>query len=348
MLPVAQIVIASHDKTRFEVTCYSLSEVTDVYTSLFQKNIEHFVNASAMSYAELAEKIHSDRIEILVDTVGHGDGNKLPVLAYKPAPVQISGIGYANTTGLKTVDYFIADGLVDPPGLHDSLFTEKLLTLPSNFSYALREDVPVPQYAPCTKRNYFVFGTVCRYEDMNDDILKIWKQILDRVKNSAMLMRAPEFASNSTVDQIYDRMKKLGFNMDQILFRPATPNYMAEMTHLDVILDPYPKVGTNLTLDALYMGVPVVSLFSNRRSTRFGYSIMKNIGLEGTAIPIENAADYINRAVSLIADVPALDAIHKNLRAAVANSQNIRPKNFVANLENQFAQILEGKTGNEN
>ena len=340
--------IASHDKTRFEVTCYSLSEVTDVYTGLFQKNIEHFVNASAMSYAELAEKIHSDRIEILVDTVGHGDGNKLPVLAYKPAPVQISGIGYANTTGLKTVDYFIADGLVDPPGLHDSLFTEKLLTLPSNFSYALREDVPVPQYAPCTKRNYFVFGTVCRYEDMNDDILKIWKQILDRVKNSAMLMRAPEFASNSTVDQIYDRMKKLGFNMDQILFRPATPNYMAEMTHLDVILDPYPKVGTNLTLDALYMGVPVVSLFSNRRSTRFGYSIMKNIGLEGTAIPIENAANYIDRAVSLIADVPALDAIHKNLRAAVANSQNIRPKNFVANLENQFAQILEGKTGNEN
>ena len=339
--------VASHDRSRFEVTCYSLSEVTDVYTALFQKNIEHFVDAHEMSYAELAEKIHSDRIEILVDLVGHGDGNKLPALAYKPAPIQISGVGYANTTGLKAVDYFLTDEIIDPPGAHDKFFTEKLLYQPSNFSYALREDVPVPQYAPCTRRNYFVFGTVCRYEDLNDDILNIWKQILERVKNSAMLMRAPEFSSNSTVDQAYERMKKLGFNMDQILFRPNTPNYMQEMTHLDVILDPYPYVATNLTLDALYMGVPVVTFYSDRRSTRFGFSITKNIGLEGVAIPVTSAQDYINRAVSLLADVPALDAIHKNLRTAVANSQKIRPKFYTKALEEKFVQILEGTAHNE-
>ncbi len=335
--------IASHDRNKFEITCYALNKNEDVYTNLFKNNVEHFVSVAGMNYAEIAEKIHSDKIDVLIDLAGHSARNALPVFAYKPAPVQISGVGYPATTGIKAIDYFITDEIVDPPNEHDKFFTEKLLYLPSQLCYAMREDVPVPQYAPCTKRNYFVFGTVCNYRDINDDILNVWKAILERVKNSAMLMRAPEFESNSTIDHAYNRMKKLGFNMDQILFRPAASNYMEEMTHLDVILDPYPKVGGSYTLDAMYMGVPVVSFYGERRDTRAGLSMLKQVGLEGLAVPINSAEDYIARAIGLISDVPALDILHKNLRAMVQKANNIRPKFYVKNLEDKIVQILNEK-----
>ncbi len=333
--------LVSHDKKKFEVTCYSLNETEDIYTKLFKSRVEHFEDVSRLNYAEIAEKIHNDKIDVLIDLAGHSAGNALPVLAYKPAPIQISGLGYMATTGMKTVDYFISDETIDPPNEHDKFFTEKLLYLPCQFSYAQREDVPTPKYAPCTKRDYVVFGTVCRYQKINDDILQIWKKILDRVPKSVLLMRAQEFASNSTIDQIYDRMKKIGINMDQVLFRPAVPNYMEEMMHLDIILDAYPYVGGSTTLDALYMGVPVVTFYGERRSTRFGLSILKSVGLSDLAV--NSVQDYIERAVGLASDVGALDAIHKNLRTMVKKSTPLNAKVYTKILEQKLEQIIAEK-----
>jgi len=339
--PITFGMIASHDKTKFEVTCYSLSEKEDIYKELFKRQVEKFVDVRNLSFAEIAEKIHNDKIDILVDLAGHSAENILPVFAYKPAPVQISsGIGYSFTSGLKTMDYFITDEILDPPGSHENFFTEKLLYMPSQFCYAMREDVPVPQYAPCTKRDYIVFGTICRWQDVNDDILKIWQKILARVPKSAMLIRAEEFVSNSAIDDAYERMKKIGFNMDQILFRPNTANYMEEMTHLDIILDPYPHVGKCLTFDALYMGVPVVTFYGERRSTRIGLTILKQLGLEGLAVPINSPQDYIERAVGLVSDIGTLDTLHKNLRTMIQKTMSIRPKRHCQLLEEKYLQIL--------
>ena len=335
--------IAAQDKTKFEVTCYSLTRFEDIYTNLFKKNAEHFVSVAGLNYAQIAEKIHNDQINILVDLDGHSEGNALPVFAYKPAPVQVSGIGYGFTTGLSAMDYFITDEIVDPPGTHENFFSEKLLTLPSQFCYALREDVPTPQYAPCTKRDYIVFGTVCRWREVNDDMLKIWLQILNRVKKSAMLIRAEEFVSNTAIDNAYERMKKIGFNMDQILFRPPAPNPMEELTHLDVILDPYPYVGRSTTFDALYMGVPVITFYGERRTTRAGLSILKQFGLEGLAIPINAQQDYVERAVGLVNDIGALDALHKNLRVMVQKAPNIRPRLYTHFINEKLVKALNEK-----
>ena len=244
---------------------------------------------------------------------------------------------------MKAVDYFITDEIVDPPGEHEKLFTEKLIYMPSQFCYAHRTDVPTPEYAPCTKRNYVVFGTICRYSKMNDDILNIWRQILERVPGSVLLMRAQEFASNTTTDQAYNRMKALGFNMDQVLFRPAVPDYMAELTHLDIILDSYPYVGGSTTFDALYMGVPVVTFFGERRSTRFGLSILENIGMGDLAT--NSVQEYIDRAVGLANDVEALDVLHKNLRTMIVKSENLDPKHYTKLLEQKFEKIF--RVGNE-
>ncbi|MBQ7704803.1 MAG: hypothetical protein IJT73_05165 [Selenomonadaceae bacterium] len=336
--------VAAHDKNKFEITCYSLAENEDNYTNLYKKQVEHFVSVKNLSFAEIAKKIHEDKIDVLIDLSGHSQGNALPVFAYKPAPIQVSGgIACSFTTGLKAMDYFITDGIVDPPNTHENFFTEKLLYAPSQFCYALREDVPTSQYAPMTKRDYAVFGAICRWQDINDDILKIWLEILKRVPKSALLIRAEEFASNTATDKAYEHMKNLGFNMDRVLFRPPAANNMEEMTHLDVVLDPYPYSGRTSTLDALYMGVPVVTFYGERRNTRTGASILKQFGLEGLAVPINNQQDYIERAVGLVNDVDALNALHKNLRTMVRNALNIRPQLYVRALESKFEQILNEK-----
>ena len=335
--------IASHDRNKFEITCYNLSETADNFTDFYKKVVDKFVDVKNLSYAELAEKIHNDKIDVLIDLAGHSAGNALPVFAYKPAPVQISCIGYMFTTGLKAMDYFITDEIVDPVGEHEKYFTEKLWYLPCQFAYAMREDVPVPQYAPATKRDYPVFGTVCSYQNINDELLKVWKQILDRVPNAVLLMRAPEFISNSMVDFAYEQMKRLGFDMNRVSFRPAFGDWMAELLHVDVILDSYPRSEDSTTFDALYMGVPIVSFYGDRRNTRSGLSIFKQFGIEALAVPFNTPQEYIDRAVGLVNDLSALDALHKNLRNMMKHPLSIRTRPYANAIEGKIVQALNEK-----
>lgn len=333
--------IASHDKTKFEVTCYNLSNKEDIYTNLFKKQVEHFVDVQEMDYDEIAERIHSERTDVLIDLGGHSPGNVLPVFAYRPAPLQLSGLCYVATTGTRNIDYFITDGVIDPLHEHERFFSERLLSMPSQYCYAQREDVPKPEYAPCTKRDYFVFGTMCNYSKITDKMLGVWKTILERKQDSVLLMRAEEFKSNSAVDVAYERMKKMGFNMDKVLFRPATNNYMEEMIHLDIILDSYPYVGGIITLDALYMGVPVISLYGDRRSTRFGLDILTQVGLQELAV--DSVDKYIEVAVGLANDIDTLDRLHKTIRGRVQDAGNLRPKVYTRLLEDTLPKLLQMK-----
>lgn len=333
--------VTSQDKNKFDVYCYSLNEKDDLYTNVIKNQIKNFVNVKNLSYFEFAQKIHDDEIDILVDLTGHSKGNMLPTLAYKPAPIQISGLGYSATTGMKEVDYFISDEIVDPPGSHEKYFTEKFLYLPCQFSYAQRTDVKTPVLAPCTKRGYVTFGTICDYSKINDNMLIIWKEILNRVPNSMLLMRAKEFESVSTMDHAYTRMKAMGFDMDKILLLSPVEEYLNEMLQLDIILDSYPYgMGINI-IDAVYMGVPVITLYSKRRSTRFGLSILKNLGVEHLAA--DNVQDYIDRAVGLANDMEAVDALHKSLRNILKQTKALNPSDYVKELESNFEKILAEK-----
>ena len=333
-------ITAAHNRKKFEVTCYNLNDKDDMYTNIFRDRIEHFISVKNLSYKELAEKIHNDKIDILVDLSGHSAGNALPTFAYKPAPIQISGIGYMATTGLQAMDYFITDEIVDPPGEHEKYFTEKLLYLPSQFCYAARTDVSTPDGAPCKKNNFVTYGTICRYSKINDDMLKIWKMILDKVPDAKFIMRAQEFTSISTIDQAYLRMKNLGFNMDQISLQPAVDNYLEVIKDVDLILDAYPYVGGSTTFDAIYMGVPVLTIYGERRSTRFGLSILKNIGMETLAV--NSVEDYISRAVAMSIETDTLDVLHKNLRNMLQNPNTaLNPIVYTKLLEQKFTSFLE-------
>jgi len=213
--------------------------------------------------------------------------------------------------------------------------------LPSQFCYAKNSDASKPESAPCVKNGYVTFGTICRYSKINDDMLNIWKMILERVPTAKLVMRAQEFASLQTVSQLYSRMKEIGFNMDNVSFFPAVDRYLEKIKDLDLILDAFPYVGGSTTLDAIYMGVPVLTLYSERRSTRFGLSILTNIGLKDLAV--NSVEDYINRAVGLASDTETLDVLHKNLRTMLEKSNPLNTYYYTKLLEQVYIDTLKKK-----
>ena len=330
--------ITCHDRSKFEITCYSKNKTNDEYTNLYKRGVEHFVDVSKLTGAELAKRIHDDEIDIAFDLAGHTGYNGLPALVYRPAPVQISGLGYMNTTGLKEIDYLLTDEVVDPPGEHENFFTEKFLYMPAQFSYARREDLPAAVGAPCVKNGYVTFGTICRYKKINDDILAIWTEILNRVPDAKLLMRAQEFISNRTQDALYAKMKSLGCDMERVIFRPAVHDYFRAISQVDIILDAYPYVGGATTLDALYMGVPVVNFYGERHSTRFCKSILTSIGLG--ELSVNSVEDYINIAVNLAKDTETLDLLHKNLRNMFLQSDALDPMKYCRLLEAKYVELL--------
>ncbi len=330
--------LSCYDRTRFEVTCYSLSAIEDGYTEAIRGQVNRFVSVVGKSYAEIAELIHADEIDVLVDLAGHSANSGLPVLAWKPAPVQISGLGYLATTGLDTVDYYLTDAIVDPVGEHDTCFTEKLLYLPSHFSYAARSDVSVPQAAPCLQNGYITFGVFNHYRKITDDMLRAWKNIMEQVPESRLLLKSQELGSDSLVDCAYQRMRAIGFDMERVQFEAATLDYMERYLDIDIALDTYPYNGGGTTLDALYMGVPVITRYGDRRNTRFGLSILTAVGIEDLA-----AADirvYIERAVSLAGDRDLLNLLHKNLRNMMLKSPIMQIEAYVRRFEAELQEIM--------
>ena len=333
--------ISCHDKSRFEIFCYSRNKTDDVYTEIFKKVVEHFVSVKGLSDEEIAQKIHDDEIDIAFDLAGHTGYNGLPALAYRPAPVQICGVGYMSTTGLKAIDYFITDEFLDPPNQNrEQYFSEKFLYMPCQFCYARPENISASEGAACVKNGYVTFGTICRYSKISDDMLAVWKEILDRVPDSKLIMRAQEFISNRTCDELYNRMKNLGCDVDRVNFIPAVSEaeYFKAISEIDIILDAFPYVGGVTTLDALYMGVPVINLFGERHSTRFGKSILESVGFGELSVATVN--EYIACAVGLASDFETLDLLHKNLRNLFLNSDALNPVKYCRLLEKKFEEIL--------
>jgi predicted O-linked N-acetylglucosamine transferase (SPINDLY family) len=332
--------LACYDKEQFSVTCYSLSSSVDNFTRHLKSVVDDWQDVSAKTYADIAQRIYEDEIDILVDLAGHSTGSGLPVLAYKPAPVQLSGLGYVDTTGLAAVDYFLTDRYVDPVGDNDSCFTEKLLRLPnSQFCYTGRSDVPAPQGTPCREKGFVVFASFNQYAKITDNMLKTWLEILRHTPNSQLLLKSQVFVSSSAITMAKKRLQRIGYDLSKVVFAPATDTYMTEYLDVDIALDTYPYPGGGTTCDALYMGVPVVTMYGRRHGSRFGYSILKNVGLEELAVEDESA--YINKAVALASDRDLLDALHKNLRGMMMKSPLMDEKNYLIQVEQLYKEIWQ-------
>jgi len=330
--------LATYDHDAFEVYVYSIGK-EDQYTRTFKTLVDKWQNLQGIVYEQIAATIYADAIDILFDLAGHTSNSGLPVLAYKPAPIQISGLGYMTTTGLQEVDYFLTDGYVDPPGLNEKYFVEELLRLTTQFCYTGEDNWPESIEAPCRKRGWVLFGVFNHFGKITDEILQAWKTILMRVPKSQLLIKGQVLGDHLTVERIYAEWENKGMPMDRIIFEPSSSDYMLRYLDVDIALDTYPYPGGGTTCDALYMGVPVISCYGERHSSRFGYSILCNIGLSELAAA--SIDEYIEKAVALANDGELLDMFHQKLRQFMKKSPLMDSVGYIQEVEAYYKEIWQ-------
>ena len=331
----AWALIRDLDKNFFETYCYSSVQKPDVITEHVKATVENWRDISKLEDAKAAQLIRDDEIDILFDLSGHTEGNRLRVAAYRPATVQISGIGFLVSTGLDCFDYFLSD---ETCAGDESYFTEKLLRLPSShFCYEPSKVLDISE-PPCIKNGYVTFGCFNQFGKITDSILVAWKKILDTVPNSRLLLKNHILKNDDGKNFVSDRLKIFGIDIARVELRGLTATHPADYNDVDIALDTFPYTGCVTTCEALYMGVPVVSLYGDRMGTRIGLSILKNIGLEGLAV--NSYDDYINLAVALAGDLELLKILRQNLRDMMKKSPLMDSKNYLREIETAFKKIL--------
>ena len=329
---------AAHNAAMFELYAYYLDERHDKFTQMLKPCFTVWRDVKNWSFAAVAKQVYADEIDVLVDLAGHTSGSGLPVLAYKPAPVQISGLGYMTTTGLNTVDYLIGDVYVDPPRKQpDTYLTEKPLRLTSLFCYTGQSNLPSATDAPCRSVGYVTFACFNQYHKITDEILLLWREILRLIPGSRLLLKNMSFEDEKIRHYARIRLTRLGFSGEQIRLETPSWEYMTDYLQTDIALDTYPYTGGGTTCDALYMGVPVVSLYGERRGSRFGLSILSAAGLGELAVT--SGDEYVKKAVALARDAEFLSALHRNLRQLMLRSSLMDTRHYIGEWENFLQKI---------
>ena len=324
------------DKNFFATYLYFSDKDSDVVTE-FLRSTTLWRDISDLTDFEAAEVIRNDEIDILVDLAGHTEGNRLRAASFCPASVQVSGIGYMNSTGLDCFDYFLSD--VYCAG-DETYFSEKLIRLPHThicYNSQLTKIEPA-ENPPCIRKGFVTFGTFNNYSKVTDTILVAWKKILDRVPKSRLLLKHKIFDTADGRDFVRKRLKRFGFDIKRVEMRGYTDKHALEYADMDVALDTFPYTGGVTTCEALWMGVPVVSLFGDRHGTRFGLSMLANVGLEELAVATVD--EYISRAVMLANDWELLGLLRRNLRNMMKKSPLMDDITYVRDVEKVFKQIL--------
>lgn len=329
---------------QFIVFCYALGR-TDAVTQKLRTRRTTWRDLRTYPPQAAAQRIVADKIDILVDLSGHSQDNALPIMAYRPAPVQVSGIGYTNTTGLRTVDYFLSDEVCMPSGdaLAESGFTEKILRLPhSHFCYAPEEIRTMPaegRDAPVRTNHYVTFGSFNNFAKVTDEILLLWRSILETVSDARLVIKGKICSIDSGIEIVKKRLAVVGCDLSRIEFRPYSPDYLEQYRDIDIALDTAPYNGGLTTCEALYMGVPVISLRGRTHGARFGASILTNAGVR--ELVVENGLNYVRRAVQLAESPSLIEAYHTGLRDNMKRSPLMDMKGYMRELEAAYQHIWQ-------
>lgn len=339
--PVAYFVyalLAHFDAARFSVYCYAVGQKDDEMTERLRRLPVAWRSLPGGDGAAAARAIRADGIDILVDLTGHTAGNCLPVLAFRPAPVQLSGIGYMGSTGLFCVDAFLSD-MHCALAARSPFFTEPLLRLPrTHFCYTPPHDFPsVAPAPPCEKNGFVTFGCFNNFAKVNDDVLRLWARVLDETNGARLLVKHKIFDSREGRRFALARMAACGIDARRLILRGFSRAYLAEYGDVDIALDPFPYTGGLTTVEALLMGVPVVTLAGARHGARFGVSLLKNAGLD--ALVADTADDYVRLAASLARDPALLKSLRTHLRAMVAASPLMDAKAYVRDVEAAYIEL---------
>ncbi len=271
--------LAAHDRKQFEIYCYSCVQVPDAFTSRCQNHADVWRAIGNLGDDKAADLIRNDRIDILVDLTMHMAGNRLLLFARKPAPVQATYLAYAGTTGLETIDYRITDPHLDPPGSSDENYAERSIRLAETYwCYEPPIDSLEMSPLPAAAKGFVTLGCLNNFCKITPETFLTWSRLLIAVPNSRLLLHA---TVGSHRDHLHKKLSDQGVDPNRLTFvdRLALPQYMQQYQSIDIGLDPFPYVGGTTTCDALWMGVPVVTLRGQTAISRGGASILTNIGI---------------------------------------------------------------------
>ncbi|WP_197532324.1 O-linked N-acetylglucosamine transferase family protein [Symmachiella macrocystis] len=337
--PVASFflpLLQQHDRTAVEVTCYSNFPRPDRMTAQIEAGADRWRDVRRWSDEQMVQAVVADEIDILVDLAGHTAHNRLQVFAQKPAPVQVSFLGYPNTTGLSTIDYRITDGITDPAGEARS-HSETLIPLPGPFCcYAPPKfDVEVCSL-PADRKGYVTFGSLHNLAKLNPHVVETWSAVLHRVPQSRLLI-ARSTLSRSSAARLSAEFVENGIASGRIDFRQLSTTeggYLRVYDEIDVILDAFPWSGHTTTCEALWMGVPVLTLRGNRHAGRMGASLLTHIGLHEWIA--ESREDYVSHAARLAAEVASLRRLRGSLRDQLLTSPVCDARRYATNIEEAY------------
>lgn len=338
LLPLLQ----NLNRDQFEVYCYSTVENPDAITARFQDLTDHWCDALGMDDWALASAIKQDTIYILVDLAGHTRGNRLPVFAIKPAPVQATWLGYPNTTGLKTMDYRLTDSVADPDD-SDDYYTEKLVRLSHGFlCFEPLTQMPEVSPLPALTNGYITFGCMNNFSKVTDEVLDLWQRLLKQIPGSRLLLKAKQLADEGVKDRVINFFQDHEIESSRLSLHgqmPSRDDHFAQYHHIDIALDPFPYNGTTTTCEALWMGVPVVCLNGDRHAGRVGASLMTHAGLP--QLIATDKDHYLSICKDLSGDFERLAQLRKCLRATLQGSDLCNSKQFTHDIEAVFHDMRQ-------
>ncbi len=313
--------LAQHDRSQVEIFCYAELAQGDATTARFRAMADHWRPTIGLDDAAVAEMIRRDRIDVLIDLAGHTAGNRLLAFARKPAPVQIEFmLGHGYTSGLSAMDAFLSDAALTPPGA-DPLFSERIICLP-RIPLAYLPPAGMPEVAPLPARanGRITFGYFGRTVRLNDAVIEAWSRILRAVPTSRLVLNNSPFAEPAGRDRMAARFAVYGIARDRLEMTCTSPQprTWAAYGEIDIALDPFPHNAGTTTIEALWQGVPVVSLAGRPTVGRFGAAILHAVGLDDWVT--DNVDAYVARAVAAADDIDALEQVRANLRPKFAAS----------------------------
>jgi protein O-GlcNAc transferase len=328
------------DRSRFEVFLYFTGVSYDDQTRLAQQRIEHWVEATTLNDTQLAKRIDADGIDLLLDLAGHTGQQRMSLFAKRVAPVQATYLGYPGSTGVPNMDWVLGDEVVTPEG-SESLCSERIARLPGTvFCFAPEVDYPYPAFPDAVAVRPLTFGSFNNVPKLTPRTLALWAQILKAVPDSRLLLKAPSFSDGGAVRLFGERLQRLGVDLARVEFRGPTglTDMMAEYADVDIALDPVPYNGGTTSLQAMWMGVPLVTQRSHNFVSRMGASFMTAAGLPDWVA--DDDEGYVRVAVQMAQDRAALLALKRGLRERLKTRRGWDVVAHTRAMEQAFAEMV--------
>jgi len=337
--------LASHSHSAVEVFAYSsLSRADeDETTARLRSLADHWISICHWDDKHAAEQIREDRIDILIDLGGYTTRSRLALFALKPAPVQVTWLGYLNTTGLRAMDYRITDAIADPAGETDRFSSETLVRLrPPFLCYRPFNHAPPVSALPAYEAGHLTFGSFNDLPKLTPGVIKLWAKLLHAVRGSRLIIKTEQMRDAPTAGQLRSRFADAGIapeRIDLLAWRVRTVHHLARYGLVDVALDPFPFNGVTTTCEALWMGVPVVTLRGDRPYARVGASLLASVGLQ--EFVTEDPESYVEMAASLGNDLSRLRELRLGLRDRMRASPLCDGAGFARTIEQAYRRMWQ-------